>query len=322
MSKTAHRKNLRVPPTAGKVYRMPNVDRPRTPLWGHVAMATQVESLISTRRKRARAALVLATVLTIFEFLGFANTMGRASDPLSVFLNGTASLAIGFLFCYFVLTVDEKIRGWWRVRHPRPIPSAPGSIESFHWTGRPARVNVRQVMAVFVVFGVMAASVLVLPLSRGGAEPFPPSVLGLLIIALLGFFALGTGLMTRVVTFDVDEQGVRTHGMFRASFTTPWRDVGRIEFFSMEKTQPFAIFAATGRSIPPHRMYALLGPDGHMIGGLLPQGTLGQDLGNRLEAALITQSSRRGIPIVEVRWRDSMRWKRRQVPRGRIHGTT
>jgi hypothetical protein len=272
----------------------------------------------ATRRKRARNALVFALAFVPFEYFAFASTIGIARDPLSILVNVAISLAFAFPFGYLFFLVEEKIWSWWRTRRPLPIPPAAGSVESFHWTGRPARTNVRRTGTVLAFFAIAIASLLLLPAPESAAFQYLRSVLIWVFVVFLGLMAIGTVFMMRSVTLEVDERGVLTRGMGRADFSIRWEAIGRIEFFSMEKLYPFAFSTRElDPGIQPMRMYALLETRGQVVGHLQPRGILGRELANRLEAALVTNASRRGIPIAEVRWRDSVRWRKRKVPRKR-----
>ena len=271
----------------------------------------------AARRKRAGKALVVTLVVVLLEFLAFASTIGIAWDPLSVLANVVISLGIVFPFGYFFLVVDEKIWRWWRTRHPLPLPPGPGSVDSFRWTGRPARAKLRLTGTMFVVFAVILASLLLLPAPESSAFQYFRLVLIWVFVVFLGLFATGTVFMMRNMTIEVDERGVLTRGMARADFSLRWQEIGRIEFFSMEKLYPFAFSSReSGPAMPPMRLYALLDLDGKVVGHLQPRILL-RESANRLEAAVVTNASRRGIPIVEVRWRDSMRWRKRKAPRER-----
>src|SRR3989441_13303688 len=173
----------------------------------------------AVRRKRARKALVVTLVVVLLEFLAFAGTIGIAWDPLSVLANVVISLGIVFPFGYFLLVVDEKIWRWWRTRHPLPLPPGRGSVDSFRWTGRPARAKLRLTGTMFVVFAFILASLLLLPAPESSASQDFLFFLIWGFVVLLGLFATGTRFVMRNMTIEVDEQGSLTRGMARHDFS-------------------------------------------------------------------------------------------------------
>src|SRR5256712_11331427 len=169
----------------------------------------------------------------------------------------------------------------------------------------------------FVVSALILIYNLLLTTSVSSVFEYLLIVLIWVFVVFLGLFATGTVFMMRNMTIEVDERGVLTRGMARADFSLRWQEIGRIEFFSMEKLYPFAFSTReSGPAMPPMRLYALLDLDGKVVGHLQPRILL-RESAHRLETAVVTNASRHGIPTVEFRWRDSMRWRKRQAPQER-----
>jgi threonine/homoserine/homoserine lactone efflux protein len=272
------------------------------------------------RRKIALTALSLSTFLALGLLL--IDPLRTSGDLPSVLLNLAIFLVVGFPFLYAWISTQARISTWWRSRHPVPSPPVLGSIESFSWNGRPARANIRRVVGVLLFLVTLTAlSFLVAGLGMG-PPPLAVSILGFFFIAFIALFALGTAFMSRSMTFEVDENGVRTDGLGKSSFVLRWEEIARIEFVPLEMMTflPF-LGGEIGSRGPSNRVYAFVNREGKFLAGIPPQTFLSRELGNRLEAAMSTQASRHGIPVVEVRWRDSLHWRKPKLPARRINNS-
>jgi hypothetical protein len=248
----------------------------------------------------------MASLLALAEVVVFS--AGETLDPLSLTANFAFALALGIPLFYGLLSVQAGTSGWWRARRSLPSPPDLPRIESFSWTGRPIRAEVWKVGAAVLILGALAGAVLLMMSSEAGSSLLA-SLLAVLMVAVIAMLALGIGFLNRTTTYQVDEQGVRTAGLRRASFDLEWKDVGRIEYMAMEK-MGFPFFEDLGRPVLPLRTYAFLDRSGRFLAGLPPPLILGRELGTRFEAALLTQAAKNGIPAVEVRWRDMFHWRK------------
>lgn len=266
-----------------------------------------VENPRTTRRKkRLRTATIMASLLALAEVVVFS--AGNRLDPLSLVGNFAFALAFGIPLLYGLLSLRAGISGWWGTRHPPPPSPDLPSIESFSWTGRPIRAEAWKVVAAVLVLGAMAGAALIM-MSSESSSSFLASLLAVLTVAVIAMLALGIGFLNRTMTFEVDERGVRTVGVRRASFDLEWKDVGRIEFMAMEK-MGFPFFEDIGPPVLLLRTYAFLDRSGRFLAGLPPPPILNRELSGRMEAALLTQAARHDIPTVEVRLRDAFRWRK------------
>lgn len=259
---------------------------------------------------RVRQALGFAILVALMGLSGSFLLEPWPPDPLITAILVAVGFGASFPAALFYGILRDRVR-----RARRPADAAVGREATaspvFRWTGRPAIQSLPQQiggLGILLTLGILA---MLVPLPPGApASTFRPVVL-VTLLAILGFagFAISTGLKTWTV--EIDEEGVRVRGRPFGSFAVPWRAIARIEAAPMV----MPLFGPVDVDLSPGtRAYALLAPDGTMLGGISTMDG-GRRNAGAIESALRIQAGRRGVPIVAVRMGVTRHWKR---PRGRL----
>jgi hypothetical protein len=159
-------------------------------------------------------------------------------------------------------------------------------------------------VAVLIFVSVIVVPAWLLPTS-GQAFPMV-QVLRWLGVALAAFAVPASFLGFRVLTFEVDDLGVRVRRPMR-SFEVRWDAMGRIE------SAQFRFFRlAYDIESQNRRTYGLRTKDDTIAGVVMPVIEVGRENGEKFERALLAFAAEHELPVVEVSWRATLSWKQRR----------
>lgn len=266
------------------------------------------------RRKIRTKALLFWAVFTGFTL---AFSFPSSPPPFPEFLFGFAvvigiSFVVGFPISYVLILAEHRFGArlrerWQRRLFPQPPTEPLAAAEPFRYSGRQWKWSAGLLA---FVFATLAVAWLVPETS----ELFPYAMLLLVrwaAVALVAFAVPASFLRLRRMEYEVDDLGIRVRGRLRP-FAIVWNEVDRLEVSS---AFPFPSFLSPpgGMSLP--KVYALWRKDGTFVGTIAPLAELPRRDGPAFESALLAYANRRGIPVFDIPWKQSMRtWKKRRNP--------
>jgi len=270
-----------------------------------------------TERRRIRnETLVLwalfAPLVLVFSFpSGPPPSPGFAVLWLAIMMGMLAVIGLPVTYV-FVLANHLFISRWrerWRPRlFPSPPPRPPAAAAPFRYVGRRWKPIAGILTFLFALFALSR----LLPATGVTFLDAMLVVFRLLSLALAAFGVPACLLGLRVVTFEVDDLGVRVRGRLRP-FDIHWEDLDRLEV-TQYPSPPFAF----GVPLKLPKTYALWRKTGTVAGIVAPGGELDRQWGAALEVAVLAYATRRGIPIVEVPWRATRTWGKMRERSSRI----
>jgi hypothetical protein len=272
-----------------------------------LALALAVGMDPAVRRKiRNRALLLWAVVVGPFVVLSIPS--GPPPSPAAIFLwlVGEVAAALLALPLAFALTYAGYRLRVGRQKRMQPRPSselAPrGVTPPFRFAGKRWKPSVGVLLFVLIII----VPIWFLPAPN---QAIPNAMAQLvrwlgLVLAALAMPAAFLGL--REVTYQIDDRGIHVRrAVRRRSFDASWEAISQVE------SPQLHVFASTllGSSTSRLKTYGLRTKDGVLRGIVRPSAELGPVLGEAFESSLLGLAAERGVRVVEVSWRATMKWK-------------
>jgi len=261
----------------------------------------------STERRKIRNETLFLWALFGGLFLVFSFPTGPPPSPefgvfwLATMVGILALVGLPLMYVFVLAShwLSSRWRGRWRPRlFPSPPPGPPAAAAPFRFMGR----RWKPIAGILTFLFALLALSWLLPATGVTFLDAMLVVLRLLVLALAAFGVPACLLGLRVVTFEVDDLGVRVRGRLRP-FDIQWDDLERLEVTRYPSPPiPF------GEAVKLPKMYALWRKTGTVAGVIAPGGELDKQRGAALEGAVLAYATRRGIPVVEVLWRAARVW--------------
>ena len=261
----------------------------------------------AVRRKiRNRALLLWAVVLC--PFIVFSIPSGPPPSPAAIFfwLAGEVVAALLALPLAFALTyAGYRLRVWRQKRRQPRLASErapPGVTSPFRFAGRRWKPSVGILLFVLIII----VPIWFLPVPSQAVPNTIAQVIRWLALALAAFAVPAALLGLRDVTYQIDDRGIQVRRAVRSrSFDASWEAISQVE------SPQLHAFASTllGSSASRMKTYGLRTRDGVLRGIVRPSAELGPVLGEAFESSLLGLAAERGVRVVEVSWRATMKWK-------------
>ena len=261
----------------------------------------------AVRRKiRNRALLLWALVMGPFIVISIPS--GPPPSPAAIFfwLAGEVVAALLALPLAFALTyAGYRLRVWRQKRMQPRLPSGrapPGVTSPFRFAGRRWKPSVGILLFVLIII----VPIWFLPAPSQAIPNAMAQVVRWLGLALAAFAVPAAFLGLRDVTYQVDDRGIQVRRAVRSrSFDASWEAISQVE------SPQLPAFASTlyGFSASRMKTYGLRTKDGVLRGIVRPSAELGPVRGEAFESSLLGLAAERGVRVVEVSWRATMKWK-------------
>jgi hypothetical protein len=196
-----------------------------------------------------------------------------------------------------------------RVRRPKRMqprfPSErapPGVTPPFRFAGRRWKPSVGILLFVLIII----VPIWFLPAPSQAIPNAMAQVVRWLGLAFAAFAVPAALLGLRDVAYQVDDRGIQVRRAVRSrSFDASWEAISQVE------SPQLHVVASTlyGFSATRMKTYGLRTKDGILRGIVRPAAELGPVLGEAFESSLLGFAAERGVRVVEVSWRATLKWK-------------
>src|SRR3989441_9075805 len=261
----------------------------------------------AVRRKiRNRALLLWALVMGPFIVISIPS--GPPPSPAAIFfwLGGEvvpALLALTFAFAHTWAGSRLRVRRRKRMQPRLPSGREPHGVTSpFRFAGSRWKPSVGILLFVLIII----VPIWFLPAPSQAIPNAMAQVVRWLGLALAAFAVPAAFLGLRDVTYQVDGRGIQVRRAVRSrSFDASWEAISQLE------SPQLPAFASTlyGSSASRMKTYGLRTRDGVLRGIVRPSAELGPVLGEAFESSLLGLAAERGVRVVDVSWRATMKWK-------------
>jgi len=259
-------------------------------------------------RRKIRNRALLLWALFVGPFIVFSIPTGPPPSPEAIFLwlAGEVVAALLVLPLAFALTyAGYRLRVWRQKRMQPRLASErapPGVTSPFRFAGRRWKPSVGILLFILIII----VPIWFLPAPSQAIPNAMAQVVRWLGLALAAIAVPAAFLGLRDVTYQVDDRGIQVRRAVRSrSFDASWETISQVE------SPQLHAFASTllGSSAPRMKTYGLRTKDGVLRGIVRPSAELGPVLGEAFESSLLGLAAERGVRVVEVPWRATMKWK-------------
>ncbi len=258
------------------------------------------------RQIRNRALLLWALVAGPIIVFSIPSGPPPSSAAIFFWLAGEVVAALLALPLVYALTYAGYRLRVGRQKRMQPRLSSerapPGVTSPFRFAGRRWKPSVGILLFVLIVI----LPIWFLPAPSQAIPNAMAQVVRWLGLALAAFAVPAAFLGLRDVTYQVDDRGIQVRRAVRSrSFDASWEAISQVE---SPQLHAFAS-ALYGSSASRMKTYGLRTKDGVLRGIVRPSAELGPVLGEAFESSLLGLAAERGVRVVEVSWRATMKWK-------------